>query len=106
MTSKPAINHLHLSTLQDGQLSVRVRGMPSAPILIPHELAKVRDDLAAALALDNAPEDFDVDAWLQEWLHHPQPALGGALPMDLLNSGGEIEQVVRLLGSLMSNSYQ
>lgn len=80
--------------------------MLSDPILIPPELAKVRDDLAATLARDNAPADFDVDAWLHGWLHHPQPALGGALPMDFLNSGGDIEHVVRLLGSLMSNSYQ
>ena len=106
MTRKPAIKQLHLDTLQDGQLSVSVRSMPSHPILIPPQLAKVREDLAATLALDNAPADFDVDAWLQEWLRLPQPALGGVAPMEMLNSGSGIEHVVRLLGSLTSNSYQ
>lgn len=80
--------------------------MPNAPIPIPAELTKVRDDLAAALALDNAPDDFDVDTWLQEWLRLPQRALGGVPPMELLDSKSGIEQVERVLGSLMSGSYQ
>jgi len=80
--------------------------MPNAPIHIPAELAKVRDNIAATLARDNAPDDFDVHAWLQEWLRTPQPCLGGVLPSELLDSPSGIERVVRVLGSLMSNSYQ
>ncbi|MGX5672464.1 antitoxin Xre/MbcA/ParS toxin-binding domain-containing protein [Thermomonas fusca] len=80
--------------------------MPGAPVQLPPELRKIRDDLSAALALNDAPEDFDIDAWLQEWLRLPQPALGGVAPMDMLNSRSGIEQVTRILGSLMSNSYQ
>lgn len=80
--------------------------MTIKPIQLPPELIKIRSELAAVLALDNATGDFDVDAWLQDWLRLPQPALGGVAPMDMLYSRSGIEQVTRILGSLMSNSYQ
>ncbi len=83
-----------------------VDNMPIKPIHLPPELIKIRGELAAVLALDNAPWDFDIDAWLQEWLRLPQPALGGVAPMDMLNSRSGIEHVTRILGSLMSSSYQ
>lgn len=80
--------------------------MPNVPTPIPAELTKIRDDLAAILALDKPQEDFDVDTWLQEWLRLPQPALGGVPPMELLVTPGGVERALRILGSLMSSSYQ
>lgn len=88
------------------QPSTTVSDMPNVPTPIPAELTKIRDDLAAALAQDKAQEEFDVDTWLQEWLRLPQPALGGVPPMELLVTPGGVERVVRILGSLMSSSYQ
>ncbi len=74
---------------------------------LPGELQDVRDRLQAVLDMDGeAPAEFNLDQWLQEWLERPQPALGGARPADLLSSPEGRESVRRALGALLSGAYQ
>jgi putative toxin-antitoxin system antitoxin component (TIGR02293 family) len=55
-----------------------------------------------------APEakSFDSAKWLGRWLEHPQPALGGRKPADLIDTPTGVEIVARLLGSIESGAYQ
>lgn len=71
------------------------------PIALPAELAQVKERLRSAL-----PEGFDLDQWLQDWLQRQQPALGGARPVDLLNTDDGVEAVRRVLGAVISGAYQ
>lgn len=59
-----------------------------------------------AESTDEQAAQFDVAKWLGRWIEHPQPALGGRKPADLLDTPTGIEVVARLLGSLQSGAYQ
>ena len=59
-----------------------------------------------AESTDERATHFDVAKWLGRWIEHPQPALGGRKPADLLDTPTGIEVVARLLGSLQSGAYQ
>lgn len=72
---------------------------------LPPELQAVAERVRDTLRADGTP-DFDVDAWLQDWLGRPQPALGGATPTDLLGSAAAIASVRRALGAILSGAYQ
>jgi uncharacterized protein (DUF2384 family) len=49
---------------------------------------------------------FDAGEWLGRWIELPQPALGGRRPSELLDTATGVQVVSRLLGSLVSGSYQ
>lgn len=49
---------------------------------------------------------FDAGEWLGRWIELPQPALGGRRPSELLDTATGVQLVNRLLGSLVSGSYQ
>jgi uncharacterized protein (DUF2384 family) len=55
-----------------------------------------------------APEakDFDAVKWLGQWIEIAQPALGGRRPSELIDTPTGVESVARVLGSLISGSYQ
>lgn len=59
-----------------------------------------------AESTDEQAAQFDVAKWLGRWIEHPQPALGGRKPADLLDTPTGIDVVARLLGSLQSGAYQ
>ncbi len=65
--------------------------------------------IAHAIVAESTNEQaaqFDVAKWLGRWIEHPQPALGGRKPADLLDTPTGIDVVARLLGSLQSGAYQ
>lgn len=43
------------------------------------------------------PIGFDSQAWLQDWLVSPVPALGNRRPLDFLNEPGGVEVVRSIL---------
>jgi len=55
-----------------------------------------------------APEAKDLDAakWLGQWIEIPQPALGGRRPSELIDTPTGVESVARVLGAIISGSYQ
>jgi len=60
------------------------------------------------VADSTAPEAkaFDAAKWLGQWLEHPQPALGGRKPAELIGTPTGAQVVARLLGSLESGACQ
>ena len=74
---------------------------------LPSALQDVKERLQAALDADGeSTPEFDIDEWLQDWLERPQPSLGGARPVQLLNPAEGLESVRRTLGALLSGAYQ
>lgn len=71
--------------------------------------------LARLLAIANeivedstAPEakKFNTAKWLGQWIEHPQPALGGRKPSELLDTPTGVSMVTKLLGAIRSGAYQ
>lgn len=50
-------------------------------------------------------ELWDVDAWLTTWLELPNPALGSALPSEILQTDGGLDRLVHLLACARSGVY-
>lgn len=48
---------------------------------------------------------FDAQAWLAAWLTRPLPALGGARPIDFMNTMEGQTLVSRQLGQMVSGAY-
>lgn len=79
----------------------------AAIIPVPAQIEAVKRAIQAQIeAQEDSPPGFDIDLWLQEWLHRPQPALGGIRPAELLSTDAGIESVRRALGATLSGSYQ
>ena len=53
----------------------------------------------------DVPDDYDPVRWLGEWLDEPNDALGGELPIALLDTADGRDLVGRLLGSMQAGSY-
>lgn len=49
--------------------------------------------------------DFDTERWLKQWLRQPQPALGGARPIDLLGTQAGTQTVLQVLAAMESGAY-
>ncbi len=54
---------------------------------------------------DAVREHFDAGTWLGTWLSTPNPALGGQLPLMLLDTSDGRQLVDELLGSMESGAY-
>ena len=79
----------------------------NAFIPVPAQIEAVKWEIQELLdAQGDVPAGFNIDAWLEEWLQRPQPALGGRRPMELFASDAGIESVRRALGAAISGSYQ
>lgn len=50
-------------------------------------------------------EGFDTERWLRQWLDQPNPALGGACPIDLLATQEGTQTVHQLLAAMESGAY-
>lgn len=76
-------------------------------IPVPAQIEAVKRDIQTRIeAQEDSPPGFDIDLWLQDWLHRPQPALGGRQPAELLSTEAGIASVRRALGSIISGAYQ
>jgi putative toxin-antitoxin system antitoxin component (TIGR02293 family) len=58
-----------------------------------------------AMAVDADAPDFDAARWTASWLQEPVPALGGARPVDLLDTMEGQGIVSRLLAQMQSGAY-
>lgn len=73
----------------------------------PADRAEMKLMLLAALdAQGEPPADFDVDQWIEEWLHRSQPALGGVRPIDLAATPAGLDSVRRVFGAITSGAFQ
>lgn len=51
------------------------------------------------------PEGFDASAWLSSWMSAPVPALGGARPLDLMDTMTGQALVSQVLAQMQSGAY-
>jgi uncharacterized protein (DUF2384 family) len=51
------------------------------------------------------PEGFDAVTWLSCWLNEPVPALGGARPIELMNTLEGQAQVSAVLARMQSGAH-
>jgi putative toxin-antitoxin system antitoxin component (TIGR02293 family) len=51
------------------------------------------------------PEGFDASAWLSTWMSAPVPALGGARPLDLMDTMTGQALVSQVLAQMQSGAY-
>lgn len=51
------------------------------------------------------PEGFDASAWLSTWMSAPAPALGGARPLDLMDTMTGQALVSQVLSQMQSGAY-
>ena len=54
----------------------------------------------------DVPKDFNVEAWVGDWLQVQQPALGGKAPAEFMATPSGRDTVRRLLSAIQSGSYQ
>jgi RNA polymerase sigma-70 factor, ECF subfamily len=93
------------------------QGMQFRDLLhVTKSLASTNEDAAAArdkirqharqIVIESGNrEAFDVDAWLEEWLQQPIPALDGKRPNELLKTVAGQQMVMHLLMCAQSGSY-
>jgi putative toxin-antitoxin system antitoxin component (TIGR02293 family) len=68
-------------------------------------LAKLVGQLEAAIQESGTPEGFDAAAWMSRWLNEPIPALGGARPIDLMDTMEGQALVSTTLAQSQSGAY-
>jgi putative toxin-antitoxin system antitoxin component (TIGR02293 family) len=67
--------------------------------------AKLVGQLEAVIQESGTPEGFDAVAWMSRWLKDPIPALGGARPIDLMDTMEGQALVSTTLAQLQSGAY-
>jgi len=67
--------------------------------------AKLIGQLEAMVEESGDPEGFDAAAWMSRWLREPLPALGGAQPLDLMDTMEGQALVSRTLAQVQSGAY-
>jgi putative toxin-antitoxin system antitoxin component (TIGR02293 family) len=67
--------------------------------------AKLVGQLEAMVQESGTPEGFDAVAWMSRWLKDPIPALGGARPIDLMDTMEGQALVSTTLAQLQSGAY-
>lgn len=69
------------------------------------QLESIADDIVRS-STSAAAYDFSVRDWLKRWLEVRQPALGFRKPSELIHTREGVDQVSRVLGSILSGAYQ
>ena len=67
--------------------------------------AKLVGQLQAVIQESGNPEGFDAAVWMSRWLNDPVPALGGARPIDLMDTMEGQALVSTTLAQLQSGAY-
>jgi putative toxin-antitoxin system antitoxin component (TIGR02293 family) len=67
--------------------------------------AKLIGQLEAMIEESGNPEGFEAVAWMSRWLNDPNPALGGARPVDLMDTMEGQALVSTTLAQIQSGAY-
>ena len=67
--------------------------------------ARLVGQLEAVIQESGNPQGFDAAAWMSRWLNNPVPALGGARPIDLMDTMEGQALVSTTLAQLQSGAY-
>lgn len=68
-------------------------------------IARLVGQLEAMVRESGNPEGFDATAWMARWLKEPVPALGGARPLDLMDTMEGQSLVSTVLAQVQSGAY-
>ena len=68
-------------------------------------MARMVGHLEAMVQESGDPKGFDSTAWMARWLHDPLPALGGARPIELMDTMEGQALVSTLMAQLQSGAY-
>jgi putative toxin-antitoxin system antitoxin component (TIGR02293 family) len=68
-------------------------------------IARLVGQLEAMVQESGASEGFDAAAWMSRWLKEPLPALGGARPIDLVDTMEGQALVSTALAQMQSGAY-
>ena len=68
-------------------------------------IARLVGQLEAMVQESGDPEGFDATAWMSRWLKEPLPALGGARPIDLMDTMEGQALVSTALARVRSGAY-
>lgn len=73
--------------------------------MTPQTTDRLLEQVGEMVRQSGDPAGFDAAAWLPRWLSEPLPALGGARPIDLLNTAEGEAQVCTILARMQSGAY-
>jgi putative toxin-antitoxin system antitoxin component (TIGR02293 family) len=68
-------------------------------------LSRLIGQVQAMVEQSGDPEEFDAAHWVANWIERPNPALGGRLPADLMDTVGGQELVGSVLSKMQSGAY-
>jgi putative toxin-antitoxin system antitoxin component (TIGR02293 family) len=68
-------------------------------------LGRLLGQLQTMVRESGNPEGFDASAWLSAWMSAPVPALGGARPLDLMDTMTGQALVSQVLAQVQSGAY-
>ena len=68
-------------------------------------LGRLLGQLQTMVRESGNPEGFDASAWLSSWMSAPVPALGGARPLDLMDTMTGQALVSQVLAQMQSGAY-
>jgi putative toxin-antitoxin system antitoxin component (TIGR02293 family) len=68
-------------------------------------VAKLVGQVQAMVEESGDPQGFDAAAWLSTWIEEPLPALGGARPVDIMDTMEGQALVSTLLAQIQSGAY-
>lgn len=99
-----------LTALQIPVATVNRKARTNAP-LSPAEgervlgVGRLLGQLQTMVRESGNPEGFDASAWLSAWMRAPGPALGGARPLDLMDTMTGQALVSQVLAQMQSGAY-
>ena len=99
-----------LTALQIPAATVNRKAKTNAP-LSPAEgervlgVGRLLGQLQTMVRESGDPEGFDASAWLSAWMSAPVPALGGARPLDLMDTMTGQALVSQVLAQMQSGAY-
>jgi putative toxin-antitoxin system antitoxin component (TIGR02293 family) len=99
---------LHALNLSTATINRRVAKAEKLPVDEGERvvgLARLVGQVEAMVKDSGNPEGFNAAEWLSRWLREPLPALGGRMPIDLLDTMSGQALVSQALSRLQSGSY-
>lgn len=99
-----------LAAVQIPAATVNRKARTNAP-LSPAEgervlgVGRLLGQVQAMVQESGVPDGFDASAWLSSWMSAPVPALGGARPLDLMDTMTGQALVSQVLSQMQSGAY-
>ena len=83
-----------------------ISGTQGQSVLGILELINCVEDLISTEPNNCDIEKFELEKWVGNWVFRPQPALGGMMPAEYMDTPSGRDSVMRVVGSIQSGAYQ